>query len=402
MNFVTFLSVFGGRLQLLCLLCSALPALPACSALPACRHVHVADRCARPGPPLLCVHQDFPPLSFRLISYKKRKPFYSILECFLDAARRHPTKVFIHFEGRAFSYAQVDRQSNQVARALQAEARLKEGDTVALFLPNEPNFVLSWLGLAKLGCPASLLNFNIRSKSLLHCFSCCGAKVLLTSPEMLDAVKEVLPTLREQGIRVFLLSDSCSIEGITALSDKISEASDEPLSPELRANIHIRSTALYIYTSGTTGLPKAAVVTHERVWAASFVQAASGTTAEDIFYLNLPLYHSAGFLIGLAGGIERGLTIVLKRKFSASQFWDDCRKYNVTVMQYIGETLRYLCNMPKVRLFLTLSGKFLHFSTSNSFACAEREREEPQSPNRHRERSPSRCLEGVPESIRGH
>ncbi|XP_038147124.1 hsFATP2a_ACSVL_like domain-containing protein [Cyprinodon tularosa] len=286
-------------------------------------------------------------LSLRLISYKKRKPFYSILECFLDAARRHPTKVFIHFEGRSFSYAQVDRQSNQVARALQAEARLKEGDTVALFLPNEPNFVLSWLGLAKLGCPASLLNFNIRSKSLLHCFSCCGAKVLLTSPELLDAVKEVLPTLREQGIRVFLLSDSCSIEGITALSDKIAEASDEPLSPELRANIHIRSTALYIYTSGTTGLPKAAVVTHERVWAASFVQAASGTTAEDIFYLNLPLYHSAGFLIGLAGGIERGLTIVLKRKFSASQFWDDCRKYNVTVMQYIGETLRYLCNMPK-------------------------------------------------------
>lgn len=44
-----------------------------------------------------------------------------------------------------------------------------------------------------------------------------------------------------------------------------------------------------------------------------------------------------------------GSTIVLRRKFSASQFWDDCRKYNVTVMQYIGETLRYLCNMPKVK-----------------------------------------------------
>lgn len=44
-----------------------------------------------------------------------------------------------------------------------------------------------------------------------------------------------------------------------------------------------------------------------------------------------------------------GNTIVLKRKFSASQFWSDCRKYNVTVMQYIGETMRYLCNAPKVR-----------------------------------------------------
>lgn len=130
------------------------------------------------------------------------------------------------------------------------------------------------------------------------------------------------------------------------------------------------------------GLPKAAVVTHERVWAASFLQAACGVTAEDVFYINLPLYHSAGFLIGMAGAIERGndplnpltreepkhphacfeavkqmwcnliliagMTVILRRKFSASQFWDDCRKYDVTVMQYIGETMRYLCNTPKV------------------------------------------------------
>lgn len=42
------------------------------------------------------------------------------------------------------------------------------------------------------------------------------------------------------------------------------------------------------------------------------------------------------------------MTVFLRKKFSASQFWDDCRKHNVTVMQYIGETLRYLCNTPKV------------------------------------------------------
>lgn len=119
---------------------------------------------------------------FRLTKYRKSKPFYSIVDCFLDAVRRHPTKVFLHFEGREYSYQHVDGQSNKVARALQAEARLKEGDTVALFLSNEPSFVWIWLGLAKLGCPAALLNFNIRSKSLLHCFSCCGAKVIVVSP----------------------------------------------------------------------------------------------------------------------------------------------------------------------------------------------------------------------------
>ncbi|KAM3869913.1 long-chain fatty acid transport protein 2 [Diretmus argenteus] len=286
-------------------------------------------------------------LGVRLIKYKRLRPFYSLLDCFLDAVQKHPQKTFVHFEGRAFSYLEVDRQSNRVARVLQTEARLKEGDTVALFLGNEPGFMWTWLGLAKLGCPAALLNFNIRSKSLLHCFSCCGARVLITSAELKDAVEEILPMLMAKGISVHLLSGSSGVQGINRLSDKISEASDRPLSRDLRANVTIKSTALYIYTSGTTGLPKAAVVTQERVWAASFLQAVSGVTSEDVFYINLPLYHSAGFLIGMAGAIERGITIVLRRKFSASQFWDDCRKYNITVMQYIGETMRYLCNTPK-------------------------------------------------------
>lgn len=117
----------------------------------------------------------------RLTKYKKIKPFYSIVDCFLDAVKRHPDKTFLRFEGVEYSYGEVDKQSNKVARALQAEARLREGDPVALFLANEPSFVWTWLGLAKLGCPAALLNFNIRSKSLLHCFSCCGAKVIIAS-----------------------------------------------------------------------------------------------------------------------------------------------------------------------------------------------------------------------------
>lgn len=121
-------------------------------------------------------------LGFRLVGYKRTRPFYSILDCFLDAAGRHPAKTFLRFEGRDFSYGDVDRRSNRVARALRAEVGLREGDAVALFLPNEPSFVWTWLGLAKLGCPAALLNFNIRSRSLLHCFSCCGAKVIIAAP----------------------------------------------------------------------------------------------------------------------------------------------------------------------------------------------------------------------------
>uniref|UniRef100_A0A3B5KJ69 long-chain-fatty-acid--CoA ligase n=1 Tax=Xiphophorus couchianus TaxID=32473 RepID=A0A3B5KJ69_9TELE len=278
---------------------------------------------------------------------KIKKNFSSLLDCFLDRAKKHPEKTFLIFEESSYTYSQADRESNKVARALSTHAQLKEGDTAALFLGNEPQFVWLWLGLAKLGCVASLLNSNIRSKSLVHCFSCCEAKVLIAGADLRGAVEEVLPALREQGIRVFILSDHSDVEGIESLSDKLEKTCDEPLSPQLRANINLKTPALYIYTSGTTGLPKAAVVNHERVWMSSFLQAMVGVHSSDVLYLSLPLYHTSGFLMGLCGAIERGITVVLRRKFSVSNFWNDCRKHNVTAIQYIGEIIRYLCNTPK-------------------------------------------------------
>lgn len=68
-------------------------------------------------------------------------------------------------------------------------------------------------------------------------------------------MEEVLPTLKEQGVRVFVLGEDCGVDGIHSLSEKIQQASDQPLSPQLRASVHIKSPALYIYTSGTTGNP---------------------------------------------------------------------------------------------------------------------------------------------------
>ncbi|NXL03491.1 S27A2 synthetase, partial [Mesembrinibis cayennensis] len=72
-----------------------------------------------------------------------------------------------------------------------------------------------------------------------------------------------------------------------------------------------------------------------------------GLRPDDVIYTTLPLYHSAGLLIGVGGCMEVGATCVLRAKFSASRFWDDCRRYNVSVIQYVGELMRYLCNTPK-------------------------------------------------------
>lgn len=120
-------------------------------------------------------------LQTRVKKYASSKPCYTILDRFLEKVRAHPQKTFIIFENDTYTYQDADRRSNKVAKALSQYSKLKEGDAVALFLGNEPAYVWLWLGLFKLGCVPALINYNIRTKSLLHCFSCCSAKVLIAA-----------------------------------------------------------------------------------------------------------------------------------------------------------------------------------------------------------------------------
>ena len=60
----------------------------------------------------------------------------------------------------------------------------------------------------------------------------------------------------------------------------------------------------------------------------------------------MPLYHSTAMLLGFAHAISAGATFAMSRKFSTSSFWDDVRKHNAKVIQYVGETCRYLLSAP--------------------------------------------------------
>jgi citronellyl-CoA synthetase len=69
-------------------------------------------------------------------------------------------------------------------------------------------------------------------------------------------------------------------------------------------------------------------------------------TPEDVMYITIPLYHTTAFGIGFGSSLLHGNPIVIRRKFSASQFWQDTRRYNVTIFTYVGEICRYLYNQP--------------------------------------------------------
>ena len=106
-------------------------------------------------------------------------------------------------------------------------------------------------------------------------------------------------------------------------------------------------TTLLIYTSGSTGKPKAAKVVNSKV--IKFVVAFGimpGITENDVCYNCLPLYHASGGLVFIAPFVSVGCTTVIRKKFSASNFFADCIKYDVTYAGYIGEIWKYLLAQP--------------------------------------------------------
>ena len=67
---------------------------------------------------------------------------------------------------------------------------------------------------------------------------------------------------------------------------------------------------------------------------------------QDVHYCTLPLYHSAGGAMLVWSVLSAGAAMALRRRFSASRFWDDVRRHEATCFQYIGELCRYLLQQP--------------------------------------------------------
>ena len=108
--------------------------------------------------------------------------------------------------------------------------------------------------------------------------------------------------------------------------------STDPEPKSLTDSIHYTDPLLYIYTSGTTGLPKAVNITHVRqVFACIASHFTIGLDVDDRVYCYLPMYHSSGGQVATGSALFMGVTTVIKKKFSASSFWKDCIKYDITV-----------------------------------------------------------------------
>jgi fatty-acyl-CoA synthase len=262
------------------------------------------------------------------------------------AADKYAEHTALIFEGQRLTYRQLDALANRFAAWAEAQG-LKHGDTVALLMPNRAEYIPAWLGLTKRGIAAALINNNLTGAALAHCLSISNATHVLTDTESLAAYETI-----RAGLARPLTLWVIDAEGELGDNRRALDLKEPKLAPErpprgVRAGIRARETALYIYTSGTTGMPKAAKIAHTR--AQLYMRGFAGSTganATDRVYCALPLYHSTGGMCSVGAALLNGGTFVLRRKFSASHFWDDVADNDCTMFVYIGELCRYLVNQP--------------------------------------------------------
>jgi fatty-acyl-CoA synthase len=269
-----------------------------------------------------------------------------------ERARRSAGQTAILFEAERWTYGDWNAAANRVAHWA-ADQGIRPGEPVALLMENRPEFVATWAGLAKLGAVTALLNTNLTGKALRHAIEAARARRLIVGSECLDRLASVAAELASP-LAVWVARDPYAAarplawpSGAGDLDAALAGAPATDPERGLRASLRAADDLFYIYTSGTTGLPKAARFSHLRFFATGDLAAwALGLRRTDVHYCALPLYHSAGGVMVVGASLAAGATLALRRRFSASAFWDDVREFDVTHFQYIGEICRYLLNQP--------------------------------------------------------
>ncbi len=242
----------------------------------------------------------------------------------------------------SLTYGQLAFRCNQYSRWGIA-CDLRSGDTVVLLMSNCAEYLAIWLGLTRVGVVVALVNSQLSGELLAHSINISQPKCLIVGADLAPRVAAIRARLAP-ALECRVLGSS---QEFPPLATELGPLPGDSLHAAERAAPSIDATALYIYTSGTTGLPKAAKVSHYRLmqwshWFAGMMD----TKPEDRMFNCLPLYHSVGGVVATFATLVNGGAVVIRPRFSASDFWRDVRDERCTLFQYIGELCRYLVNTP--------------------------------------------------------
>jgi putative long chain acyl-CoA synthase len=258
-----------------------------------------------------------------------------------EQAKQNPNGTFFLWEGRAFSYAQADRRVDNIVRGL-VRCGVQRGERVAVLMGSRPSYLSVTAALSRLGAVPILLN-PARSREML------GDAVKSFGPRYLIADPESAAFGKELSSEVLVLGGAHQERSIPpgAVDMELIDPDTVDLPAWYEPNAGCaRDLAMVMLTAGRGKKPRAAKITNQR-WAFSAYGTAAACTLspKDTVYCCLPLHHPAGMLVAVGGSLVGGSRLALGEGFQPERFWEDIRRYGVTVVFYAGEMLRELLRL---------------------------------------------------------
>ncbi len=227
-------------------------------------------------------------------------------------------------DGSYSSWRQHIQSAADLAAVLRARLKPNRPPHVGVLMGNTPLFcaLLAAAGLS--GIVMVGLNPTRRGTALQRDVDHADCQFVLTdsAPGGLDAVDVTTPAWRDE------------LAAFAGSPIRFADTSSDDL-------------FMLIFTSGTSGDPKAVRCTHEKVAGPGIMLSERmGLGPADTCYLSMPLFHSNAVMAGWSPAVAARASIALRRKFSASQFIPDVRRFGATYANYVGKPMSYILATP--------------------------------------------------------
>ena len=216
----------------------------------------------------------------------------------------------IEAEDRAWTYGELDDLANRYARHFLALG-LAPGERVSFVAANDARLVAGYLGAFRARLVANPINNRLLAEEVAWILDHAGARCVVASEEHLKVVTDALALLPEKPPLLVLGQDDASL----------------PPAQPLEQGAQPSDGALLIYTSGTTGKPKGVLLTQSNVMAGiDYVSRGFEMRPGDRTFCVMPLFHTNGLMFSTLPFLHAGGTVVLRKRFSATQFWQQLRE----------------------------------------------------------------------------
>ncbi len=264
---------------------------------------------------------------------RSRSPLERVL---LDRVAAHPAEVWLKWRDETYTWAQSLSNIRRAANGF-LEIGVRPGERVAIMMGNCPEFLWAHFGLLLIGAGSVRVNISQRGPVLSHILQDSGAVAVVAQSdlqEVLAAVRGSLPSIRRGVIRGRIAPGSADLD-----FDRLMSASDAD--PDIAIPAGVAGGGM-VYTSGTTGPPKGVVTVRGGRSPLARLLAAARVQPGETMYTPLPLYHGNALGVSVIGSIMLDARLAIAPRFSASRFWDDCRRFGAVQFNTLGGMISIL------------------------------------------------------------